>query len=320
METNMDYRDDAACSRRFDQLVCWTGVLSIAACMTVSAIGEPAVVYFSTEQSFTAAAGPHAGQLISHGDLLSTAGVVIARNGDLIRNFGPMPVVPDFGLDGIYLRASGEMLFSLEDGFFDEVLATQVRHGDLLSDSGAILQTNAQLLRNYGPMPAPDPDYGLDAIHEPDPQQIWFSVEDGFFDESQNMQVGHGDLLSDAGNIVKTNAELVLNFSPMPVPDPDYGLDAVHPISGAEIWFSVEGGFFDEVLGIPVGAGDLLSTDGRIVQRNAELLAGFFGGAVQVPADYGLDAVWVIPEPLSLVVMATLLPALWKQKMRPLVE
>ena len=221
----------------------WVGVL-IAICViafTRTAVrAQVPVIYFSTETSFTATAGPHAGQRISDGDLLSTTGVVVARNADLIRNFGPMPVVPDFGLDGVFVRRSGEILFSLEGGFWDEKLGTWVRHGDLLSDSGAIVKTNAQLLSNFHPMPSPDPDYGL---------------------------------------------------------------DAVHLVGGSDIWFSIEESFWDELLGTWISQGDLLSTQGSIVQTNAQLLAAFFGGAGNVPEDFGLDAAWLVPEPATFVLL-----------------
>ena len=201
-------------------------VLGTVAFSIAPALAQQPIVYFSTEESFTATAGPHAGQVISHGDLLSNAGEVIARNAYLIRNFGPMPIAPDMGLDGVYVRSSGEILFSIEDRFWDENLSTWVGHGDLLSDSGVILQTNPQLLRNFGPMPVVG-DFGLDAIHELANQEVEFSIENTFWDEGLATNVGHGDLLSDTGSIVKTYAQLLANFGPMPSPT-DYGLDAVH--------------------------------------------------------------------------------------------
>ena len=278
-----------------------TSLIILLAFSTTSALAQP-IIYFSTEESFTATAGPHAGQWVSHGDLLSSAGQVVATNAYLTRNFGPMPPPPDYGLDGVHLRPSQEILFCSEDGFWDESLGTWVGHGDLLSDGGSIVQTNSQLLRNFGPMPTPD-DYGLDAIYEPSNREVEFSIEETFWDESLSMYVGHGDLLSDTGTIVKTNLQLLQNFNPMPSPDPpDYGLDAVHRPGAEEIWFSIEQTFWDELLGTWVGHGDLLSDGGSIVRTNAELLAAFFGGADKVIGDYGLDAAWV-PEPATLALL-----------------
>ena len=290
-------------------------ILGTVLLSTVAAKAVEPVIYFSTEESFTATAGPHAGQVISHGDLLSTTGHVIARNSHLMRNFGPMPPPPDYGLDGIYLRSSGEILFSIEDTFWDEGLSTWVKHGDLLSDLGVILQTNPQLLRNFGSMPVVD-DYGLDAIHERLTGEIWFSIEESFWDEVLGINVKHGDLLSDLGSIVMTNAQLLINFFPMPAPDPDYGLDAVHVFGDWPIWFSIEDTFWDEVRGTWIRHGDLLSAGptGTVIQTNSQLLAAFFGGAGNVTYDYGLDAVWVVPEPPTVGLMVLSGLALMRRK------
>lgn len=292
------------------------GILGTVLLSTVAANAVEPVIYFSTEESFTATAGPHAGQVISHGDLLSTTGRVIARNSHLIRNFGPMPPPPDYGLDGVYLRPSGEILFSIEDTFWDEGLSTWVKHGDLLSDIGVILQTNPQLLRNFGPMPSPDPDYGLDALDERSANEIWFSIEEGFWDEVLGTNVRHGDLLSDLGSIIMTNAQLLINFFPMPAPNPDYGLDAVHAFGSGAIWFSIEDTFWDEVRGTWIQHGDLLSTGptGTVIKTNAQLLAAFFGGAGNVTQDYGLDAVWVVPEPATMGLVTLCVLALLRKK------
>ena len=68
----------------------------------------------------------------------------------------------------------------------------------LLSDRGAIVRTNSELLQNFNPMPSPDPpDYGLDAVHRATSDEIWFSIEQPFWDELLGVSVGHGDLLSD---------------------------------------------------------------------------------------------------------------------------
>ncbi|MBN1844451.1 MAG: right-handed parallel beta-helix repeat-containing protein [Sedimentisphaerales bacterium] len=254
---------------------------------------EP-VILFSTEESFTAVAGPHAAQAISHGDLLDTRGRVAARNTHLTRHFHPEPPPADYGLDGVDLGAAGNIQFSLEESFWDELLARTVSQGDWLSDTGLIRHTNAWLLRNFHPMP-PMMDYGLDAIGAA-PHGLVFSIEEGFFDESLGVHVGHGDLLSPAGTILMTNQYLLRNFHPMPSPEPhDYGLDAVHVLHSGEVWFSIEQTFWDESLGRWIGHGDLLSDTGRVVKTNAELLAPFFGDALFVPGDLGLDALWIGP-------------------------
>ncbi len=255
---------------------------------------EP-VILFSTEESFVATAGPHAGELISHGDLLDTTGRVVVRNGFLTRNFHPEPPTPDYGLDGIQLGPGTEVFFSLEESFWDESLSQMVGHGDWLSDQGMIVHTNGWLLQNFHPMPSPGPyDYGLDGMFGFQ-QGLAFSIEDSFFDESLSGMVKHGDLLSPAGVILRTNDSLLQNFHPMPSPDPDYGLDAVQVMSLGEVWFSIEETFWDEVLGQTIGHGDLLSDGGKVVKTNQQLLAAFFNPTGEVHTDLGLDALWVGP-------------------------
>jgi hypothetical protein len=74
-------------------------------------------------------------------------------------------------------------------------------------------------------------------------------------------------------------------------PVPDLGLDAVDILPGGEIAFSLESGITSNTLG-PLQNGDLLSTRGRILRRNQDLLAPF---GLQPPApDVGLDAVHVL--------------------------
>jgi len=114
------------------------------------------------------------------------------------------------------------------------------------------------------------------------------STED-FFSKTLNQYIGHGDLLSNRGVIVKTNQELLSNFSP--IEDlADFGLDAVVVRPGGEIWFSVEFGFTDPVLG-PVSDGDMLSDQGYIVARNQQLLEQY--KPVELLDNFGLDALTI---------------------------
>jgi hypothetical protein len=117
---------------------------------------------------------------VSHGDLLSTTGRIVARNRWLLRNF--KPVVPDdhpavwydadgtrrldFGLDAVFVplfnrRLNSEdkppvLWFSTEWGFYDVGLGRWVKAGDLLSTTGRIVRTNWQLLKRFYPPPPED--------------------------------------------------------------------------------------------------------------------------------------------------------------------
>jgi hypothetical protein len=274
----------------------------------------PLEVLFSIEEPTDPATVPPFG----HGDEASDRGYVATTNEKLLRNFHPMPgpTPVDYGLDALFefrahpaaVSACPLTLFSTEEGFFDEMLGQFVSDGDLLSVCGRVVATNRQLLANFSPMP-PVPDMGLDAVFIPHhllkadcicPPEIWFSTEQGWFDESLGRYISDGDLLSTRGYVVATNAQLLVNFHPMP-PTPDCGLDAVFvprcrlPVSETnrpEIWFSVEEGFWDEQLACPIQEGDLLSTTGKIIRTNRQLMRKFPStGTANV--DYGLDAVHV---------------------------
>jgi hypothetical protein len=89
---------------------------------------------------------------------------------------------------------------------------------------------------------------------------------------------------------VKNNAQLLARFHP-PKSHYDYGLDALYVWSSGEIWFSLEEGFQDGLLG-PIQAGDLLSDQGYIVFRNLELVSAF--APIEDLSDFGLDALYVL--------------------------
>jgi hypothetical protein len=178
-----------------------------------------------------------------------------------------------------------------------------ISDGDLLSVAGKVIRTNHQLTERLGIMPIV-PDIGLDAVLKPPPKlcdgirplrgPIWFSAEDNAFSETLGKTLGHGDLLSDAGRIVRHNADLIKRFSPQP-PLHDYGLDAVTFGPNGLLLFSVEEDFFSESLGRTINHGDLLCEDGRIFKTNAELMANFKPIEPR-PIRFGLDAVHVWPH------------------------
>lgn len=273
----------------------------------------------------------------THGDVLSDWGYIVAPNRFLLRNFKPAlttePV--NYGLDGLHLhRKVGDLperphfLFSTEVGFFSEALGVQVSDGDLLSDGGRIVMTNAQLLRNFRPMP-PVPPVGLDGFCVMDifqpidtnaPPEIWFTTEVGFFDERLGVQITDGDLLSTTGRIVAKNRWLMRNFHPAPPPNgapppPHYGLDAVFvpkfnprlqatSLGPPEIWFSTEIGWYDTVLKRQITHGDLLSSEGRVIRTNWQLMRKLLPppptATSTEPApvkNFGLDAVCVRLRP-----------------------
>jgi hypothetical protein len=99
---------------------------------------------------------------LSRGDILSDRGVVFMPHQQLLANFQPAITNRDFGLDALYILPSGEIWFSVEEGFMDNRLG-QVQAGDLLSSFGYRVFSNAALLAAFAPAD-PSQDYGLDAL------------------------------------------------------------------------------------------------------------------------------------------------------------
>ena len=123
-------------------------------------------------------------------------------------------------------------------------------------------------------------------------REIWFSTTNSFRasagPEASNIVQG-GDLISTAGRVVKRNSDLFTSVGAFP-PVPDLGLDAVDILPGGEVAFSLRSDITSNTLG-PLQHGDLLTTRGRILRRNQDLLAQF---GIQPPTpDVGLDAVQV---------------------------
>jgi hypothetical protein len=173
---------------------------------------------------------------------------------------------------------------------FSETLG-QIGNGDLVSNRGRIVHRNPEFTQEFGLDPTTG-DVGLDAIVIKDDGEILFSVAKDTFSPKLGTTIGHGDLLSTHGRIVKTNQQLLSRFHPT-IANHDYGLDALYVWPSGEIWFSTEEGFQDEALNT-VTAGDLLSDQGAIVYRNLELLGTF--APLEDLADFGLDALFVVSD------------------------
>ncbi len=121
-------------------------------------------------------------------------------------------------------------------------------------------------------------------------REIWFSTTNKFTAGSgEPGTISAGDLLSSTGRVVKRASWFCGALSPMP-PCPDLGLDAADILPGGEIAYSIEQNIFSERLG-PLQHGDVVTSHGRILRRNSELLAAFDPAAPA--ADAGLDAVHV---------------------------
>jgi hypothetical protein len=88
--------------------------------------------------------------------------MVFMPHQQLLVNFQPAITKRDFGLDALWVLPSGEIWFSVEEGFLDNRLG-QIQAGDLLSNFGYRVFSNADLVAAFAPTD-PSLDYGLDAL------------------------------------------------------------------------------------------------------------------------------------------------------------
>lgn len=102
------------------------------------------------------------GLTLRRGDILSDRGKVFRTNQELLANFHPAVTNLDYGLAALQVLPGGEIWFSVEEDFTDNVLGT-VRAGDVLSSLGHRVFSNAELVTAFAPA-EPAPDYGLDAL------------------------------------------------------------------------------------------------------------------------------------------------------------
>ena len=247
-------------------------------------------IWFSTVSGFTSANLPQPNNRGGRGDLLSSSGRVVKSNPLLLGRLGFIPGTVDLNMDAVDIGPGGEIFFSLDTDMFSETLG-QIRNGDLVSNRGRIVHRNPELTQEFG-LDLTTGDVGLDAIVIKDDGEILFSLAKDTFSPKLGTTIGHGDLLSTHGRIVKTNQQLLSRFHPA-IANHDYGLDALYIWPSGEIWFSTEEGFQDQLLNT-VTAGDLLTDQGAIVYRNLELLAAF--APLEDLADFGLDGLFAVTD------------------------
>jgi hypothetical protein len=116
-------------------------------------------VYFSIEQDFFSEA---LGRRIRAGDLLSSRGLIVKSNEQLVARFQPADPKRDYGLDALHVWPSGEVWFSVETGFYGQHFEPY-GHGDLLSDQGYVVARNLELVGPFQPL-EDLADFGLDGL------------------------------------------------------------------------------------------------------------------------------------------------------------
>jgi hypothetical protein len=246
-------------------------------------------LWFTTSRSLNPAINSGLPLEIVAGDVLSDQGRIVKSNADLLVALGAPAGTGPIAIDALDVVPGGTLLFSLGKDLATTSLGA-VSEGDLVSDAGKIVKRNHDLTARLGIMPIVS-DEGLDAVQAMEDGEIYFSTRRDDFSETLG-PLSRGDLLSDQGKVVKTNQEMLKQFHPAG-PAPGYGLDAFHVWPSGEVWFSTEEGFNDSVLG-PIADGDLLSDQGYIVARNAEMVAKFqpFGAIT----NYGLASLFIVTD------------------------
>ncbi len=182
---------------------------------------------------------------------------------------------------------------------FTSSSGVNVSDGDILSAAGRIIRRNNQLTARLGIMPMV-PDLGLDAIMLEKlsnsqkairTRAIYFSLPKDVFSETLGL-LHNGDLLSEKGYVFKTNGDLVSKFKLLPTfAAIDIGLDAAYVWPWGEVWFSTKSSFPVEQFEM-INPGDLISSYGKVVLRNSELLEAF--KPMEKIADFGLDALEIL--------------------------
>jgi hypothetical protein len=237
-------------------------------------------LWFSTTTNFT---GGSLGA-ISHGDLLSMNPRVVKRNAELTERLS----IPegDVGLDAVDVGPRGEIFFSTTANVESAVNGT-ITHSDIVTSEGRLYLQGSQLLSAFD---VDDADAGLDALHLAANDEIYFSITKDI-PRAGASTLHRGDILSNTGRIVRTEANLYLRWN-LPAGF-SAGVDAIYVWPNGEIWFS-PGNAFTNTAGISVSAGDIISDQGYIAYRNAALVNAF--APTEQNADFGLDALVIVTD------------------------
>ncbi len=154
-----------------------------------------------------------------------------------------------------------------------------VSHGDLLSSNGRVVKRNRELAERLS---IPDGDVGLDAVDVGPRGEVFYSTT-STAESPVNGTIGHGDLATSAGRVYLQSPQLLAPFG---VDDPEAGLDALHIFADDEFYFSISKQAARATGGV-LRRGDILSSKGKIIRTEANLLVRFLSPLVE---SVGVDA------------------------------
>jgi hypothetical protein len=185
-------------------------------------IGPRGEIFFSTTTNVESAVNG----AITDGDIVTSEGRVYLQSAQLLSAFGVDD--PEAGLDALHLAPNDEIYFSITKDIPRAGAAT-LHRGDILSNSGRIVRTEANLLVRWN-VPA-GVSVGVDALFVWPNGEIWFSTENGFTNTA-GVAVSSGDIISDQGYVAFRNYALLRPFAPTEQ-NSDFGLDALVVVSDA---------------------------------------------------------------------------------------
>jgi hypothetical protein len=188
-----------------------------------------------------------------------------------------------------------ELWFTTDHGMtsgLGEWPTNRIRSADLLARPARIVREGVGLMKMIG-LAGDDVEADIDAFTIPAGRdgELWFSLDRDVVSATLG-PLGEGDLLSARGTVVQRNADLLRAFGFMP-PLPDLGLDAVEA-TGTGFRLSIRTPQFSERLGVVVGRGDVLTSDGRLERTHWQLLERF--KPEDPDHDYGLDGFYFWPS------------------------
>lgn len=248
-------------------------------------------LWFTASHGMTPGGMLPPGRHLEGGDLLDDSGRVVKPFAELLKPLELKPGTP-VKLDAFTVAPEGEVWFSLTEDA-ESVRLGLIHEGDVVSDRGRRVFTNAELTRNLGFMPVVA-DLGLDGIQLLSDGEVLFSMRRDQFSESLGAFVQHADIVSAKGTVVYQGKELLAPFQPK-LPADEIGLDAFHVWPNGEVWFSTSVSFqsgFPEIG--QVMDGDLLSSDGQVIYRNLELVREF--QPLEDLANFGLTGVFLVSD------------------------
>ncbi len=248
-------------------------------------------LWFTTANGMTPGAFPPPIRRIAGGDLLDDTGRVVKSLEQLLAPLDLSPGTPA-RLDAFTIAPGGGVWFSFAEDVKTEKVGT-IQEGDVVSDAGRRVFTNQELTRNLGFMPVV-PDLGLDGLQVLPDGEVLFSTRWLQFSETLGVMVSPADIVSAAGAVLYRGEDLLAPFQPKG-DIAEIGLDAFYVWPGGEVWFSAAQGFQSGVAEIGgVMDGDLLSSKGRIIYRNLDLVREF--QPLEDLANFGLTGLFIVTD------------------------